>query len=508
MPININKQKINVNKNVIKGASTAWIEQDILVPDTKPDVMKIIKVDNNVYVTSKEVMDSSIRVTGQISYFVIYISTDGQIRGVNMSYPFVKVIDDKSIKKDMKVRIIPTVKNIIYSLPNERKIAVKTEALFRYKLSEIGEIEILSRIEECNSLECKMSKDSFFNIVEYKSDVFEAREDIMLPEGLPGANEILRVSNNIVNTEYKVSYNKILVKGEIKTDIVYTSITDNNEIYNYETNIPFTGMLEFSNISDNSKFDLNYSLRNFEITLDTSNETGRMITVSADVDVDAILYEEKEIEYIEDFYSIEDNLEYESNGINIVKNKENIQKTIMLKDNIGVVPDMARLLDYTVDISNLTTKISGGNIYVNGNIKVNVMYDITESRKIESKTYDLLVDEVIEISKDVDEKYINVNIEVIKGIVRINVANVEANIELLVSIDVDNVENINEINNIKEEKIDTSMFDSMNIYIVKKGDNLWNIAKKYKTSVAKIANINDISDENKLDIGQKILIIR
>ncbi len=508
MPININKQKISVNKNVIRGASTAWIEQDLLVPDTKPDVMKIIRVDNNVYINSKEVMDSSIRVAGQISYYIIYISSDGEIRGINMSYPFVKVIEDKEIKKDMKVRVIPTVKNIIYSLPNERKISVKTEVIFRYKLSEIGEVEILSRIEECKSLECKMSKESFFNVIEHKIDTFETREEIMIPEGLPGANEILRVSNKIVNTEYKVSYNKILVKGEIRTDIVYTSNIDGSQIYNYQTNIPFTGILEFSNISDNSKFDLQYTLKSFDVSLETSNDTGRMISISADVEVDAILYEEKEIEYIEDFYSKDEDLKYDINTSNIVKNKEDITKIVMLKDNIGVVPEMAKLLDYTVDISNLATKISGGNIYVNGNIKVNIMYELSESRKIESKTYDLLVDETIELSKDVDEKYINVTIDVIKGIVRINGNNVEADIELMVKVDVDNVETIKEINNIKEEKVDTSMFDSMNIYIVKKGDNLWNIAKKYKTSVAKIANINEIPDENVLDIGQKILVIR
>ena len=508
MPININKQKISVNKNVIRGASSAWIEQDLLVPDTKPDVMKIIRVDNNVYINSKEVMDSSIRVAGQISYYIIYISSDGEIRGINMSYPFVKVIEDKEIKKDMKVRVIPTVKNIIYSLPNERKISVKTEVIFRYKLSEIGEVEILNRIEECKSLECKMSKESFFNVIEHKTDTFETREEIMIPEGLPGANEILRVSNKIVNTEYKVSYNKILVKGEIRTDIVYTSNIDGSQIYNYQTNIPFTGMLEFSNISDNSKFDLQYTLKSFDVSLETSNDTGRMISISADVEVDAILYEEKEIEYIEDFYSKDEDLKYDMNTINIIKNKEDITKMIMLKDNIGVVPDMAKLLDYTVDISSLATKISGGNIYVNGNIKVNIMYEISESRKIESKTYDLLVDETIELSKDVDEKYINVTIDVVKGMVRINGNNIEADIELMVKVDVDNVETIKEINNIKEEKVDTSMFDSMNIYIVKKGDNLWNIAKKYKTSVAKITNINEILDENVLDIGQKILVIR
>lgn len=508
MPININKQKISVNKNTIKGVSSAWIEQDLLVPDTKPDVMKIIKVDNNVYIDSKEIMEASIRVTGKISYYIIYLSVDGQVRGINMSYPFVKIIEDKEINKDMKVRIIPNIKNIIYSLPNERKISVKTEVIFKYKLSEIGDVEILSKIEDCKFLECKMAKDSFFNVMEHKKDVFEVREDIILPEGLPGANEILRVSNNIINTEYKVSYNKILVKGEIKANIVYTSNTDNSEIYTYETNIPFTGMIEFSNISDDSKFDIQYSLRNFEVNLDTSNDTGRMINVYADVDIDSILYEEKEIDYIEDFYSMEENLEYDVNSVNIIKNKDKFSKIISLKENVGVVPEMSRLLDYTIDISNLVNKISGTNIYINGNVKINIMYEVAEGRKIESKTYDLLVDEIIEISKDIDDKYINVNIEVLKGIVRINSSDVEANIELLININVDNVEKINQINSIKEEKVDLNMFDSMNIYIVKKGDNLWDIAKKYKTSVAKIANINELSDENKLDVGQKILIIR
>ncbi len=508
MPINIDKQKLIVNKNIIKGANTTWIEQDLLVPDTKPDVVKIIRVDSNVYITSKEIMDGNIKVTGQIAYYIIYISPDGEIKGINMSYPFVKVLEDKEINKDMRGRIIPTIRNIIYSLPNERKISIKTEVIFRYKLAEIGEVEVLSKINDCDTLECKMSKDSFFNILEQKTEVLDVREDIMLPEGLPGINEILRVSKEIVNTEYKVSYNKILVKGEIKTNIVYTSINNNRDVFSYETNIPFTGMIEFSNISDSSKFDIEYFLRNFDVSIDMSNDTGRMINISAEVALDAMMYEEKDIEYIEDFYSLDEELEYEKNGVSVIKNKEEIEKSITLKDNIGVVPDMARLLDYTVDISNLAIKISGGNVYINGNIKINVMYELTEDKKIESKTYDMLLDTTIPLSKDVDEKYINVNMEVMRGTVRIDGNNVDANIELAVMIYIDNVETINQINNIKEEKIDPSLFDSMNIYIVKKGDTLWDIAKKYKTSVAKIANTNDITDENKIDIGQKLLVIR
>ena len=215
MPVSIDKQKLIVNKNIVKGANTTWIEQDILVPDTKPDVMKIIRIDSKVYIGTKEVSDGSIKVSGQITYYIIYLAMDGNIRGINMTYPYVKVIEDKNAKKDMKLRMNAMVRNVIYSLPNERKISVKTEVVFKYKLSEIGEIEILNRINDCEGLECKMSKDSFFNVLEYKMEMIEANEDVMIPEAMPGVNEILRVSNEIVNTEYKISYNKILVKGDV-----------------------------------------------------------------------------------------------------------------------------------------------------------------------------------------------------------------------------------------------------------------------------------------------------
>ena len=155
MPINIDKQKIIVNKNIIKGAVSTWIEQDLLVPDTKPDVMKIIRVEGSVYITSTEIMNGSIRVSGQIAYYIIYTSEEGEVRGINTIYPFVKVLENKNITNVMRVRIKPVVKNIIYSVPNERKIAIKTEVLFKYKLSEIGEVEILNRIDDCKGFECK-----------------------------------------------------------------------------------------------------------------------------------------------------------------------------------------------------------------------------------------------------------------------------------------------------------------------------------------------------------------
>ena len=49
---------------------------------------------------------------------------------------------------------------------------------------------------------------------------------------------------------------------------------------------------------------------------------------------------------------------------------------------------------------------------------------------------------------------------------------------------------------------------SIILYIVKKDDTLWKIAKKYGSTVDDIVRTNGIEDANKISIGQKLFIPR
>ena len=46
------------------------------------------------------------------------------------------------------------------------------------------------------------------------------------------------------------------------------------------------------------------------------------------------------------------------------------------------------------------------------------------------------------------------------------------------------------------------------IYMVQKGDSLWKIAKKYRTTVNDILAVNDIENPDLIYPGQKLLIIK
>ena len=504
MAIDIEKQMMSLNKVVARDTLVTWVEQDILVPDTKPDVMKIIQVEAVPFVGNAEVVDSGIRVTGEITYYIIYRAMDNdKTRGISMTYPFSQTINVPEAKKSMNARVTIEARNIIYSLPNERKVSIKTELVFRYIIRDNGDVELIQGIGDAEDIETKMSQDTFYNVISVKQEILDAKEDIVIPESTPKIGDILRVSSNITNTDYKVSYNKILVKGDINVEMLYLEL-DSENIFTYTVMVPFTGMIEFDNIAENYRFDIKYTLRNLEIILGENN----MLTISGEVIADAVMFEERKVDYVNDFYSTNSNLNYDKSEVAVIKNKEVINKQINVKDNIGITDDKNRILTYSVMTTHLNTKVSGSNLYIDGPLKVMVTFENKDTKIVDSKTYDMLVDIAVPLGKEVDENDVDVTITVENKAVTVQNGNVEANVGLNISAEIENVDKITIIGNIEQEELNPTEFDSMYMYIVKKGDNLWSIAKKYKTTVDKIANVNNIVDENKIDIGQKILIIR
>ena len=505
MAINIEKQMMSLNKIVARNTQVTWIEQDILVPDTKPDVMKIIGVEAVPFIGTAEVVDSGIRVTGEITYYIIYRAMDkDKTRGISMTYPFSQTINVPDAKKGMNARVTADVRNIIYSLPNERKVAIKTEVVFKYVIREAGDVELIQGMQDSEDIETKMAQDVFYNVISTKQEILDAKEDIVIPESTPQIGEILRVSSNITNTDYKVSYNKILVKGDINVELLYLEAGDTEKIFTYTTSVPFTGMIEFENIAENYRFDIKYTLRNLEVVLGENN----MLTISGEVIADAVMFEERKVDYVNDFYSTNSNLNYDKSEVAVIKNKERINKQINIKDNIGVTDDKNRILTYNVGTGHLNTKVSGANLYVDGSLKVNVTFENRDTGMVDAKTYDMLIDTTIPLGKEVAEDNVDVAITVENKAITVQNGNVEANVTLNIIAEVENIDKITIIGNIEQENLNPNSFDSMYMYIVKKGDNLWSIAKKYKTTVDKIANVNNILDENKIDIGQKLLIIR
>lgn len=83
-----------------------------------------------------------------------------------------------------------------------------------------------------------------------------------------------------------------------------------------------------------------------------------------------------------------------------------------------------------------------------------------------------------------------------------------ANIKLKINTDIDKNININTIDEIKTNGEREEQDYSIVMYIVKKDDSLWKIAKKFGSTVDDIVRLNGIENSQVIYPGQKIFIPR
>ncbi len=511
MLVNMQTKKLNLNKCSINECVSDWIEQDIIVPDTKPDAVKIVNVTVTPYVSDFELMDGKIKVIGKVNYFIIYKVDDEKFntRGLFVSYPYNEIINVNGIKEGMNAVINSKCKNVIYSLPNERKIAIKSEIEFNIKVKDCVEVSLIQSFDQDSNIECKMCNKKFDNIVQNKSNIIASKEDIMLPKEAEDFFEILNLNTNIVNTEYKDSYNKIMVKGDIDVKMIYLADSQNENIKTVNLVVPFSAMIELDNINERSKFDIKYKMRDFSIKLNEDITSTKTMTAQYQIDVDVVMYEEEDLEYVEDFYSQSKELEYDNKVIQAVSKNVIYTKSIDIKENLSnILPPNNIILNYTLDTSNLNTSLSNGYVNIEGNAKLSLLLQDQSNMELDNKVIDILIDEKIELENLPSN--INGYVQIVdkKAYVTQSGTDLEIKIVFDVCTNIENIVNMNIIEKIEDKILDLLDLDSINIYIVKPEDTLWKIAKKYKTSIEKIVKTNDIQNPDDIMVGQRLLIIR
>ena len=84
---------------------------------------------------------------------------------------------------------------------------------------------------------------------------------------------------------------------------------------------------------------------------------------------------------------------------------------------------------------------------------------------------------------------------------------IQVKIKLVVTVIADKEENINSVTKLEITDEEVPRMPSVVVYFVKPGDTLWNIAKKFRSTVEYIMEVNNLNNEI-IYPGQRLLIPR
>lgn len=503
MAVETAKNKIKLSQIVGQKEEVISIDGDVIVNDVKPDVLKVINTNGIVCVYKKEALNGKVKIEGCINTYIIYLADDeeGSIRTINTNLGFAEIIDMENCKEQMTLEDNICLKGFETKILNGRKLHVKALLNVSMKVMSNLEVETVTNIKnDDEDIQILNSNKNILSLVGENTGKTTLKDNINLNEQDKLA-EIMKVSCSLVNVETKNSYNKVLIKANANFWVLYS--TDDNRINEVNAILPVMGFIDMPNVTDTSKCISKVKLKN--LLLRPNNTEENSIYVEADLDLYCKAYEIKEVNLIEDVYSIANDIDLKKNKVNTRVDEFELEGNLSLKEKL-TNEDLvyARILGANIIPTIENVSVRDGKVTYEG--KLNSEFIVNNENNINNVTIEIPFNYEFS-SKDINK---NSNIETTVNIIEQRIISADDGPTLEVELEINAlIQNDEELDFTQDISVlDTQNLEtySMVIYFVKPGDSLWKIAKQFRSKVEDIARVNGIEDEKKIYPGEQLYI--
>ena len=505
MVIDTKKENLCINQIVGKKVDDVTVEGDVIIPDVKPDILNAINTNGTVCVYKKEIMDGKVRLDGSINLYIMYLPDNESdcVRSINTSLDFTHIMDIEEARENMTFEDDILIKSIECRVLNGRKVNIKANMSISVKLYSNESIEIISEIENNPDMQLLNNTFEVNSMLGRGTTKVYAKENISI-DNIDEVAEIMKMNLNISNKDIKISYNKVLAKADLNVKIMY--LTEDNRINVAKSQIPIMGFVDIPNVSEENICDTRYSIKN--VVLKPNNNETHGIYIEAQIELTCSAYEKKEMNIIQDLYSPEKEVKFKQREINAMTGKENIKDLVQINEQVQI-PEIIGHRLYDVEVNPMITSenILNDKIVYDGNVELKFMFESETTAMIDIKTIELPFNLSTDVKKIDKQSNLSTNISAsTQDFIIGQNGNIDCrvNLEFEISVSKSRTVNIIEDLNIEESTIEKNY--SMVIYFVKQGDTLWEIAKKFRSTVEDITEVNGIEDANKIKIGQQLFI--
>ena len=508
MSIKTSNEKICINKIMAQKQEKFIIEEDEIVPDIKPDVLKVASSNGSVCIYKKEVQEGRIKIEGSINIYTLYIADDetASMRCINSELNFTKIIEVENASPNMELEQFISIQSIDAKILNGRKINFKVSLCLDLNLYLNECIDILKSVEDIKGIQTLNRSYQIYSMIGCGTTTVYVK-DTMKIDKVDDLLEIIDVNTSIINKENKISYNKVLTKSDLLVKILY--LTNDNRVSTASLSVPVMGFIDIQGIKENNICDEFYQIKSLNIR--PNNVEDHSVSIEAEIEVKCCAYEKKEIQTIEDLYSPFKELDFKENDIRVLEDEQIIKSTWNFRKQ-ELIKEIGnnKIYDVRSNPVILNKKIINGKISYEGEMNLTFFFSTEKDGSgVNCKT----IIEPFEFSIDNNQinsnSKINTEINIIsQDFIVMPDERIDARIDMEFNVSIQNTDDIKILSDINETDAKERKTYSLVIYYTKPGDTLWSIAKKFGSTIEDIAKVNELDDEKNIFVGEQLFIPR
>lgn len=508
--------KENIEYEQLFGISSAdnVMKPEYVIPDTHPDVLKILMIDARPVIYTKEIVQDRIRLEGQVIYDIIYLTRQedkGGVHNVTYSERFSNNIEVSGAASVMKCEAECLVEHMDCIIINERKIGIRGILKSRVELYKGYDFEIVKEVRGSDDIQILKNPSSVDKIVTSVNTDLIAKTTLRMPGDEGAIDSIIKSNVSVHKRDVKIYDGKMQIEAYVKVEVLYRR-SDGGEL-DYICDDVFVRKEAEINVSEepvDSYTDFRVESVESNISEDELGEK-RQINIEALIKADTKVMRKEEIDIIEDAYSPSIKMEmnkknFELNVIHDISNTETIVKENLEIDDGKLKP--SQVLIATGKATIIDKKLLENKVVIDGVLKVEIMYKTSDEKEfVSTKSEEIPFTTAVEIPgcKIDMQCFCKAFIESIEASIEADTLAIKAIIKEYIKVSyLTHKEFLVNITAVEGEALQKKA--SITIYVIQPGDTLWKIAKKYFTTIDTILKINFLESQDLIGPGQKLII--
>lgn len=515
MSVELIRDLLKIDQTIGKDQIQALVEGEILLPDNKPQINKILTIDGDIRVTEVRVLQDKVLVSGDIDLKVLYSADDEKqpVHSIKATTDFEEEIEIEGVTEGMTANIRAHIEHIDYRLLENNKISIKTVVGLEGKVQTESSIDIIKDIRGNDGIQVLKETIKYDDVIGLNTSSTIVKEAFEIDDDLPDIVDILRVDTKVYEKENNIVDDRVIVAGTVEYSIMYFGDDEDNKINYLKHEVPFTHFVEVHGAS--KEMMCTVRLNTGEVSYDVKEDINgnlRIIDVESIIDIEAKVYMQSEKEITVDTYSTTKKVDVKKQELDIIENIGHNTSREVINGIVDVSEENESIGHvYNINVKPILTdyRIIEEKVGTEGFLDVEMLYLEENNNEIKNIKQEIPFKSYVDIGGI--EEGMDTDIDIVLDDVRFNKINqheVEVTTTIKADVTVNRVKKISIITEAQEleEYIDKSNRASITVYIVQNGDTIWDIAKRYNTTVEELIKTNEIINPENIMPGEKLII--
>lgn len=500
MDCKIEKQKLKCDELWQEISAQQNIETEITLPDYCSDIKRILKCILRPGINNISIAGENANAVGKVSLKLIYVNEKDKID----CYEGSEDLSVSAIVKDMPENAVMSAETKVNYVNcravSQRKITVEGNIALVLKIYCEKSKELTENIGGAG-VQCRKKELQYEDLICRKEKVFDMGETAKVPQGKAPVGKILRVCSRATLESKKAVADKLLIKGDLYTDILYLSEDEEGRVDKITHSMPISQIIDMPGIEEDSLCSVILKVRQVSAQRKAdSSSQGRLVEIAAKCSAMVRCSQIKTAYVIDDCYSISHRMksEYALEEFCFPVHTMSEQKTVTC--SLDMPSDVSAVLDIWCSDLKSDMKGKGDKATANCSMALGVLYlDGKGVPRFSEKNADFEIGCKLKASYEHLRCNIDTQVRDIEHKI-IGKDKLEIKMKVGVICEISSSDSLRVLRDVKiAEENKNSDDTALTLYFCSKGEDLWDIAKKYNTTKEAIQTENSISD----DVTQK-----